>query len=139
MATFDSTASPRPILGQARSRTSSRTTRNRLSVAPPPLPWYVIRRNHKALSNGLCLMKQTRTYTTSHYSYLFGEMKKLTISGAVLLAIGLGIFFFVVPKRVDRTHNFVYPSSPVPPRSSTPLLGQLLIVEHLGLACLFGV
>jgi hypothetical protein len=45
-------------------------------------------------------------------------MKKLTIGATVLLAIGLGMFFFVVPKRVDRTHNFVYPSSP-PPRPSS--------------------
>jgi membrane dipeptidase len=36
-------------------------------------------------------------------------IKKATIGLLTLLAVGLAIFFFVVPQRVDRTHNFVYP------------------------------
>lgn len=57
-------------------------------------------------------------------------MKRLTIGFVFLLVIALGIFFFVIPQRVDRNHNFVYrSSSQTLPPSSAAVHARILIAD----------
>lgn len=57
-------------------------------------------------------------------------MKVLTISLVIALCIGVSIFFWVIPKRVDRTHNFVYAdSAPLADPANVALHGRLLIAD----------
>lgn len=56
-------------------------------------------------------------------------MKRLAIGFALLFVIALGIFFFVIPGRVDRSHNFVYRSSSQATPPSGALHARLLIAD----------
>ncbi|MEO8630392.1 MAG: membrane dipeptidase [Betaproteobacteria bacterium] len=57
-------------------------------------------------------------------------MKVLAIALVIALCVGAAIFFWVIPKRVDRMHNFVYAdSAPLADPANLALHGRLLIAD----------
>jgi membrane dipeptidase len=66
-------------------------------------------------------------------------IKKVAIALLAFLAVGLAIFFFVIPQRVDRTHNFVYPGlAPARSVASTAQHTRWPIVDMHADALLWG-
>lgn len=58
-------------------------------------------------------------------------MKKILISLATLLCVALAVFFYVVPRHVDRSHNRVYSSSAASTDDAALNLHRRLIVADL--------